>query len=47
MFFAEWFGMVERIVRDFGIKLLPPDLCGWFVLQSVSTREQKPFRDVS
>ena len=29
VFFAEWFGMVERIVRDFGIKLLPPDL--WVV----------------
>lgn len=26
VFFAEWFGIVERIVRDFGIKLLPPDL---------------------
>lgn len=26
VFIIEWFGIVERIVRDFGVRMLPPDL---------------------
>ena len=25
-YMAEWFGLLERIVRDFGIQMIPPDI---------------------